>query len=126
MSKQNLCVGESGEEVAVLFLKKSGYRVLARNYRTRLGEIDIVARDKETICFVEVKARRSERFGSPKEAVSRAKQLQIAKAALVFLKENKLLDRKARFDVVSVLRTGEIPKVELVKNAFELDGRFFY
>ncbi len=126
MSKQNFQFGKSGEEIALGLLKKSGYKILARNYRTRLGEIDIVACDKDTICFIEVKSRHSDKFGSPQEAVLKSKQRQISKAALVFLKEKNLLDRKARFDVVSVLSADEAPKLELIRNAFELDGGFTY
>jgi len=126
VSRQNLCLGRSGEEAAVVLLKENGYKILARNYKTRLGEIDIVAQDKDTLCFVEVKARLSERFGLPSEAVSRFKQRQISKAALVFLKEKKLLDKKARFDVVSVLYSQEGPKLDIIKNAFELDSGLSY
>jgi putative endonuclease len=85
-----------------------------------------VASDKDTLCFVEVKARSGYRFGAPSEAVSRAKQRQISKAALVFLKEKKLLDRKARFDVVCVEEAAEAPRLSLVKNAFELSEDFTY
>ncbi len=126
MSKQNLYLGKKGEEAAVSLLKENGYKILARNYRTRLGEIDIIARDKDTFCFIEVKTRDSLRFGTPKEAVSGRKQRQISKTALMFLKEKKLLDKKARFDVVSVINSEDSQKLDLIKNAFELDTRFTY
>lgn len=126
MPKQNFQFGKSGEEIALGLLKKNGYKILARNYRTRLGEIDIVGCDKDTICFIEVKSRHSDKFGFPQEAVLKSKQRQISKAALMFLKEKNLLDRKARFDVVSVLSAGGEPKLELIRNAFELDGDFTY
>ena len=126
MSKQNLYLGKSGEESAVGFLKKNGYKILIKNYKTKLGEIDIIAHDKDTIAFIEVKTRRSDRFGLPQEAVLSTKQRQMAKAALVFLKENNLLDKKARFDVVSVMYSQGVPKLDLIKNAFELDQRFTY
>ena len=124
MSKQNLYLGKSGEESAVGFLKKSGYKIVVKNYKTKLGEIDIIAHDKDTIAFIEVKTRRSDRFGLPQEAVLSAKQRQMAKAALVFLKENNLLDKKARFDVVSVMYSQGVPKLDLIKNAFELEERY--
>jgi putative endonuclease len=124
VSKQNLYLGKTGEELAADYLEKNGYRILARNYKTRLGEIDIVALDKDTICFVEVKARLSDEFGLPQEAVSFFKQRQISKAALIFIKKNNLLDKKARFDVVSIRYAGGIPKITLIKNAFELDEVF--
>lgn len=124
MSVNSLCLGRSAEEEAARFLRDNGYKILARNYRTKLGEIDIVACEKDTFCFIEVKARTSERFGVPQEAVSAAKKRQIQKAALHFIKKNKLFERKARFDVVSLLYSGAIPKIEIIKNAFELDGDF--
>ena len=126
MSKAHLYLGKSGEEAAVNFLKNNGYRILARNYKTKLGEIDIIARDKDTLCFIEVKTRHSDRYGLPAEAVSLPKQRQIAKAALFFLKERNLLEKKARFDVVSVLYSEGAAKTDLIKNAFELDAEFTY
>jgi len=126
VSKQNLYLGKLGEEAAVGLLKDNGYRVLLRNYRTKLGEIDIIAKDKDTICFIEVKTRQTERFGLPYEAISRFKQRQISKAALAFLKEKKLLDKKARFDIVSIIYSEEKPKLDLIRGAFELDNYFLY
>jgi len=126
VSKENLYLGSSGEDAAVDLLKKRGYRILARNYKTKLGEIDIIARDKDTLAFIEVKARHSDRFGLPQEAVSVSKQRQISKAALIFLKEHSLLEKKARFDVVSVVYSKDKPQLDLIKNAFELDNSFTY
>ncbi len=126
MSKQDLYLGKKGEEAAVGLLKDSGYRILLKNYKTKLGEIDIVASDKGTICFIEVKTRRSDRFGLPTEAISDSKQRQISKVALMFLKENNLLDKKARFDVVSILYSKDIPQLDLIKNAFELNNDFVF
>ena len=124
MLKNNLVLARYGENEAAAYLKANGYRILERNFRTPLGELDIIALDKSVVCFVEVKARSSEDFGSPKEAVSSFKQRQIAKAALVFLKDRKLLDRSSRFDVVSVIMRGGKPEIELIKDAFELDHDF--
>lgn len=126
MSRVNLLLGKKAEESAAIFLKENGYRVLARNYRTRLGEIDIIALDQGTYCFIEVKARSSERFGLPQEALLRRKQRQISKAALIYLKENNLLEKRARFDVVSLIYQEGVPKLDLIKNAFELDSSFTY
>jgi len=126
VSKQGLYLGKRGEEAAAGLLKDNGYKILARNYRTKLGEIDIIARDKGTICFIEVKTRQSERFGLPAEAVSYSKKRQISKTAVLFLKERKLLDKKARFDVVSVLYSKDRPRLDLIKDAFELDNGFLY
>jgi putative endonuclease len=126
VSKEKIYLGKSGEEKAVELLKEQGYKILARNFRTKLGEIDIIAKDKDTFCFIEVKARRSDRFGFPQEAVLRKKQRQISKAALLYLKENNLLDQKARFDVVSIIYSEDKTKLDLIKNAFELDSSFTY
>ena len=126
MSKDRISLGRKGEELAADLLKDSGYKILYRNYRTKLGEIDIIAKDKETVCFIEVKTRSSDRFGCGSEAVLRLKQRQIAKAALSFLKEKQFLDKKARFDVVSLDCSSLEPKLDLIKDAFELDGSFAY
>lgn len=116
--------GKKGEECAVDLLKKNRYRIIARNYRTRYGEIDIIARDNDTVCFIEVKSRSSDRFGLPQEALSAVKQRKIAKVALAFLKDNNLLDTPARFDVVCVLFDQPVPRAQLIKNAFELRQPF--
>lgn len=126
MHKSNLYLGSCGEEAALKFLKAAGYKILVKNYKSKLGEIDIIAIDKDTICFVEVKSRSSDRFGLPQEAVSGFKQRQISKAALSFLKENKLLDKKARFDVIALTYQGDSPKINLIRDAFELDSKFSY
>ena len=126
MSKEKINLGNKGEELAANFLKDNGYKIICRNYKTKLGEIDIIAKEKDTFCFIEVKARTSDRFGLGSEAVSRFKQRQVAKAALSFLKEKSLLNRKARFDVVSVDYSCLKARVDLIKNAFELDGSFTY
>lgn len=116
--------GKSGEELACGWLKKNGYKILLRNYQTKLGEIDIIAKDKDTVCFIEVKTRHSHRFGLPLEALSTFKQRQIVKVALLFLKKNNLLEKKARFDVVSIVYSKDRPKLDLIKGAFELDERY--
>jgi putative endonuclease len=126
MTQDRIGLGKSGEQCAADFLKNHGYRILFPNYKTKLGEIDIIAQDKDTICFVEVKTRATDKFGLPQEAVSGAKQRQISKTALAFLKEKKLLNKKARFDVVSVIYAGGKPKIDLIRNAFELDENFTY
>ena len=126
MSKQGAYLGKKGEDAAVSFLKDNGYKILLRNYKTNLGEIDIIACDKGTICFIEVKTRQSDRFGLPAEAISESKQRQISKAALIFLKEKKLLDKKARFDVISVFYSKDAPRLDLIKDAFELNNDFTY
>ena len=126
MTQERLSFGKSGEEAAAVFLKSQGYRIVARNYRTRLGELDIIAWDKDTLCVVEVKARASRAFGLPWEAIDARKRRQLSKAALCFLKEKKLFNTKARFDVVAVMGDAAAPQVEVIKNAFELDAAYRY
>jgi len=114
-------MGARGESEAARFLENKGYRILARNYKTRMGEIDLVARDKDIVCFIEVKTRSSASFSLPQEAVTVHKQRRIARSALMYLKENNLLDEKARFDVVSVIcDNSAVPRIELIKGAFEV------
>jgi len=112
--------GKTGETLAAWYLEGCGYRILERNYRNRLGEIDIVAKEQGAIVFVEVKARRSGRYGNPKEAVTRKKQEALSRVALGYLKETGQTESRARFDVVSIRYVGKMPRIEVVKNAFEL------
>jgi putative endonuclease len=112
--------GEKGEEIAVRHLKKRGYKIIETNYRTKLGEIDIIAQDKDTIVFAEVKTRRSVQFGNPKQAVTIRKQKKISMVALYYLKATGQSSARARFDVVAVISNRDKPQVEIIKNAFEL------
>lgn len=112
--------GEQGEALAARHLKKAGYKIIETNYRTRLGEIDIIAKDKDTIVFVEVKTRTSVHFGSPKWAVTPQKQKKISMVALYYLKATDQSTARARFDVVAVISNRDKPQVEIIKNAFEL------
>ena len=114
-------LGQSGEKMAVKYLRKKGYRILEQNYRNRLGEIDIIARQRKTIVFVEVKTRRDTRFGDPKWSVTPKKQQRISMVALQYLKERDMNGLPARFDVVSIVHPhGGKGTIELVRNAFEL------
>ena len=112
--------GKKGESLAVAHLKKHGYRIIVQNYRTGLGEIDIIAKDKGILVFIEVKARRSFRFGNPKAAITPQKQRKISMVALSYLKATKQESVKARFDVVAVSAEDDTPDIEIVKNAFDL------
>ncbi|MCM8757847.1 MAG: YraN family protein [Candidatus Omnitrophica bacterium] len=120
----NLSLGLRGEESAVDFLKKKGFKILERNFRTNFGQIDIIAKEKNEICFIEVKTRKNFNFGLPQEAVSITKKKRIAKVALAYLKEKRLLNKKVRFDVVSILWDGNIPKIELIRDAFEVEEAY--
>lgn len=121
MTKTKGDIGRYGEELAAHYLVRRGYRIIAQNYRVPCGEVDIIAQDNEVLVFVEVKTRTGSGFGAPAEAVTFRKRQQISKAALVYLGQQRLLDRPARFDVVSVLlRNGFVPRIEVIKNAFEI------
>jgi len=122
VSKEGIDLGRLAEDSAADFLKTNGYKIIRRNYRNKLGEVDIIAKDKDTICFVEVKYRSSDKFGLPSEAVSALKQRRISKVALSFLKDKGLLEERARFDVITVSQDDKANKIELIKNAFELGG----
>jgi len=112
-------LGKKGEELAVQFLKKNGYRIVVRNYVCRLGEMDIIARERDTLAFIEVKTRTSTTFGPPQLAVNPAKQMQLSKVALNFLKVKGLEDVKARFDVVAILMGPRGTEIELIRDAFD-------
>jgi putative endonuclease len=118
MQKKEL--GKKGEEMALRFLKKKGYQIIERNYTCKMGEMDIIAREKDTLAFIEVKTRTSSMFGPPQLAVNDAKQWQLSKVALYYLKEKRLEDIKARFDVVAILLGQEGGEIELIKDAFEV------
>jgi putative endonuclease len=112
--------GQTGESIAARFLRKMGYRIIEKNYRNVLGEIDIIARDRDTLVFVEVKARASGRYGNPKYAVTPRKQRKISMVALLYLKSTSQSRIKARFDVVAIRSAAAAPHIELIKNAFDL------
>ncbi len=113
-------LGRKGEELAFRFLRKKGYRIIEKNYVCKLGEMDIIAKEKDTLIFIEVKTRTSALFGPPQLAVNFAKQRQLSKVALNYLKEKRLEDVKARFDVVAIL-LDQKEGIEIIQNAFDLN-----
>ena len=122
IGQRNQAVGALGEQTAADYLAKLGYRILERNFRSRGGEVDIVAKDKQgCIAFVEVKTRRSLAYGLPQFAVTQRKQHQISKGALAWLSKNRLHECSVRFDVIAVLlQDGIEPTIEHIPNAFDL------
>jgi putative endonuclease len=112
-------LGIKGEEIAVKFLKKIGYQIISRNYKTPIGEIDIIAKDGDTVVFVEVKTRESITYGRPFESVNRFKKKKINNVALLYLKKFRETP-PARFDVVSICFVNGKPHCELIKDAFEM------
>jgi len=121
MSEERKSLGKKGEELAASYLKKTqGYTILHRNYRCVFGEIDIIAKDRDVLSFVEVKTRSSEGFGLPQERVNKRKQHQLSKVALEFINRYKAHHMNARFDVVAVYLDPQEERMELIKDAFEL------
>ena len=121
-------LGRKGERGAARFLKEHGYRVLHRNWKSKLGEVDIIAREGKTLCFVEVKSRSDESFGGAVEAVGPAKQAQIVRAALAFLMRHNIPVQDCRFDVVAVQFDPErkIFEFELIQDAFTASSFYKY
>ena len=111
--------GRSSEAVAARFLRKQGYRILTLNYRNRMGEIDIVAEEGDTLVFVEVKARRNPDLENPKAAVTLRKQKKIAMVAQAYLKAGDHHNRRVRFDVVAISAHTKPHRVELIRHAFD-------
>jgi len=111
-------LGDTGEDLAALALKKQGYKILERNYVTPLGEIDLIARHQGALVFIEVKTRKSVRFGEPQDAVSFTKQARMRKLADYYLKQQRLGEVQVRFDVVGITMVADKPLMEIIPNAF--------
>ena len=115
----NIALGNEGEKLAVAHLQKLRYKIIARNYRCKFGEIDIIALDKRALVFIEVKTRASKEFGSPQTGVTLKKQRQLSKVALSYLQKHRSFNREARFDVVAVEMKSDQKRIEVIRNAFE-------
>ena len=120
MPDERQLLGADGERAAEKFLRRQRYTIVERNYRCPSGEVDLIALDRSSVVFVEVKTRTQPGYGSPLEAVDRRKQRQIQRAAQHYLVAKRLHDRDARFDVVGVWWEQGQLRCELVKNAFDL------
>ncbi len=118
MTMRRLALGRSGEEAVVRRLERRGWVILERNWRCRLGEIDVIALDGDVLVFVEVKTRTSSMFGSPEEAVGRRKRAKLARVALSYVKSRGCGERALRFDVVAV----EGGTVRHIQDAFMVEG----
>ena len=112
-------LGKEGEALAEAFLRAHDYTIVARNFRCRAGEIDLVVLDGPVLVFVEVRSRRGDRVGTPLESVDGRKQAQVFRVARYFLAQHGWQDRDARFDVIGVQFDSDPPAVEHVCNAFE-------
>lgn len=111
---KNKVEGNIGEVLSVNFLKKQGYKILSINFKTKFGEIDIIAQDKDTIVFVEVKRRETLKFGRPIEAIDYRKELKIKRVAEYYLNKTKIYEVNVRFDVIEILGK----EISHIKNAF--------
>ena len=113
--------GINGESLATEFLRKRGYRILERNYRTPRGEMDIVAEEGGALVFVEVKARRGNQFGGPHCAVGWRKQQQLIRVASHYMARHRVENRDCRFDIVLISESPLREKqIDLIRNAFEV------
>ena len=116
--RAQLPLGRRGERAAEKYLRRSGYRIVARNFRAAGAEIDLVAMDGEVLVFVEVKTRRSRDAGAPEEAVDERKQKQIRRAAEIFATRYRADEVEMRFDIVAIDASDKRLEIELLRNAF--------
>jgi putative endonuclease len=120
MSADRRALGIAGERLAEKELTENAYHILERNYRSRYGEIDLVAKDGPYLVFIEVKTRSSASFALPEAAVNFTKRQKISRTAQDYLKTHKLMNCDVRFDVVTIVgRAGEEKEIEIIRNAFE-------
>jgi putative endonuclease len=119
MTSTRIALGKTGEDLACRELERLGYAIVARRYRRRSGELDIIARHGMTTVFVEVKARSSCAFGEAVEAVGALKQRRIVQLAREYVVRHRLTESPCRFDVVSIDFRGGHPSVEVFQNAFD-------
>ena len=119
MTEARQTLGKRGEDLACRELERRGYAIVARRFRVRSGELDIVARDGATLVFVEVKARAGRRFGEAAEAVTPLKQLRMARLAGEYLVRHGIPDCACRFDVVSIHFDGAAADIQVIQNAFD-------
>ncbi len=115
--------GREAEDLAAAFLTSGGMEILARNHAVRRGEVDLVCRDGEVLCFVEVRSRSSDTQGGPEETVDRRKARRVVAAATDWALRNGGLERSFRFDVVAITFRAEGPHIEHFRGAFDADGR---
>ena len=120
MQGQKQILGKEGERIAEDYLKRKGYRLVARNFRCPGGELDLIVLDRKVVVFVEVKTRSDHRFGAPLESVHRHKQKRMIRAALFFMSQRRIHQRDARFDVIGISLGERKPTVEHIENAFEV------
>lgn len=120
-----LQLGARGEALAWNFLRKRGYSILEKNYRTRFGEVDIIAEKEGVVVFLEVKTRRDHQFGFPEESVDWRKREKLTRVAEAYLQTSRLEHRPARFDILSITWDGRSePCFSLIEDAFTIGERW--
>ena len=110
-------IGKQKEDLAVEYLKRKGYKIIKQNFHTKSGEIDIIAKDKNTLVFIEVRSKSYKDFGTPEETIDKQKQRKIIKTAKIFLKNHNLDYDEIRFDVISILKEN----INHIENAFYIE-----
>jgi putative endonuclease len=120
VAARHLSTGRSGEEAAARYLKRAGYRILERNWRHKSWELDLVCQDGDTLVFVEVKTRDAGSLARPDQALDQTKRARLTRAASHYLSSKQAWERPCRFDLVSLVRSGEDFQLEHVENAFDI------
>lgn len=120
MTRSRQQTGKTGEDIAAKYLLKSGYDILERNFHCPFGEMDIIGRQGAVLAFIEVRTKRTEKFGSPAESVGSTKQKKLSRIALFYLQKHGLEGCEARFDVLAIMLGEQGPRVELIRDAFDL------
>lgn len=120
MKNLNKCIGNYGEDLARKYIEEKGYSLLEQNFLCKLGEIDLIAKDNNYICFIEVKTRYSQKYGSPLESITPSKQKKIYRTAQYYICINNIHKSYFRFDAIEVIisTNGKNPYINLIKNAF--------
>ncbi|MCK4761614.1 MAG: YraN family protein [Candidatus Aminicenantes bacterium] len=119
LKRKKLLSGSQGEEAAARYLERKGYKIIEQNYRACGSEIDLIAQYGDTLCFIEVKTRKTDDFGLPAEFVDFRKRKKIIRGARVFTGRKKYAEMYVRFDIVAVIYEGRAPVINHIENAFE-------
>jgi putative endonuclease len=120
MTRERQALGAFGEDLALKEIERLGYTCITRNYRCPLGEIDLIAKEGDSLVFIEIKTRRGRTTGYAKEAITSRKKRQMSKVALAYMKSNDCCDVKSRFDVIVISLKADKEEIEVIQNAFDL------
>lgn len=122
MKSFNKEIGNLGEFLAANYLCSIGYTIIKKNFRCKIGEIDIIAKNRNTICFIEVKTRSSRNYGEPCEAVNYFKKIKIYRTAYIYIQKNNLYGYDIRFDIIEIMLSSNRKNynINIIKNAFQV------